>query len=84
MIFGTTPFAAAGFSALPVPANNAYAGVTGIPLTMDLGRIQVTTPGNINVDVNVTGNQLTMATGSLTRWVQIGDIADNTWTEINT
>jgi hypothetical protein len=84
MIFGSTPFAAAGLSAFPIPANNVYVGVEGIPLSLELNRVQVVTPGNINVDVNVTGTQLTMAVGSLISWIDIVDVADNIWTEINT
>lgn len=84
MIFGTTPFAAAGFSALVTPTNNVYVGVSGISLSLALNRVQVVTPGNINVDVNVTGNALTINTGSLVSWIDIADTATNVWTEINT
>jgi len=84
MIFGTTPFAAAPFSALPISPNNVYIGVEGVSLSLDLNRVQVTTAGNINVDVNVTGNALTINTGNLVSWIDIADNATNVWTEINT
>jgi hypothetical protein len=84
MIFGTTPFAAAPFSSLPVPANNVYIGVEGIPLSLALGQAQASTAGNINVNVDVTGTQLTMSVGSLVSWIDISDTANNIWTEINT
>jgi hypothetical protein len=84
MIFGTTSFAEAPFSSLPIPANNVYVGVEGIPLSLALGQAQASTAGNINVTVDVTGTQLTMSVGSLVSWIDIGDTANNVWTEIIT
>jgi hypothetical protein len=84
MIFGTTSFAEAPFSSLPIPANNVYVGVEGFLLSLTLGQAQASTAGNINVNVDVTGTQLNMAVGSLISWIDISDTANNIWTEINT
>lgn len=84
MIFGTTPFSAAPFSALPIPTNNVYVSFEGIPLSLTLGQAQASTTGNINVNVDVTGTQLTMSVGSLVSWIDISDTSNNIWTEINT
>jgi hypothetical protein len=84
MIFGTTPFASAPFSALLLPANNIYVGVEGFSLSLALRGVQVTTAGNINVDVDVVGNSLTVNTGSVVSWIDITDGATNVWTEIIT
>lgn len=84
MIFGVTAFSQVPFSTLPVTGATLI-GVSGMQLVMDLNRVQVSTPFNINVDVDTTGNQLTMVLGGLaTTWVQV-DTSNNTiWTQIIT
>lgn len=84
MIFGVTAFSQVPFSALPVTGATLI-GVSGMQLVVDLNRVQVSTPFNINVDVDTTGNQLTMVLGGLaTTWVQV-DTSNNTiWTQIIT
>jgi hypothetical protein len=84
MIFGVTAFSQVPFSTLPLTGATLI-GVSGMQLLAELTRVQVSTPFNINVDVNTTGNQLNVALNGLaTTWVEV-DTSNNTiWTQIIT
>jgi hypothetical protein len=84
MIFGTTAFAQAPFSAL-AESKVVYAGVTGFSLTVAQTRVIVETPFNINVTASVTGVPLQVALGDLGyTWLEIDTGNGSIWTPIVT
>jgi hypothetical protein len=84
MIFGTTAFAQAPFSALS-EAKVEYAGVTGFALTLAQTRVTVDTPFNINTTASVSGVPLQLALGTLgATWLEIDTGNGSTWTPIVT
>ncbi len=84
MIFGTTAFSQAAFSAL-AESKVVYAGITGFALAMAQTRVIVDTPFNINVTADLTGVSLQMAQGILgATWIEIDTGNGSTWTPIVT
>lgn len=83
MFFGASTFSEIPFAGLP-QTGVVYIGVNGLSMTTALNRVVVDTPFNINVTINATGNQLTMAQGSLVTWIPINPDSTSIWTEIAT
>jgi hypothetical protein len=82
MLFGTSAFSAAPFSANP--DTKLFVGVTGMGMLASLGRVQVSTAFVINSTVTPTGMVLFTNLNGISGWVDVNQFSDNIWTEIVT